>query len=102
MTYTTKINREELGLEPFYSIPYKILSINPILEDDYREQIFFRCQSEIFQWANREGLNGRKVFGFKVVKDEDPGSIHYGKSHVWCQIVCTKEEREEWEKLNAI
>ena len=96
-----QFDEEEKVWKELYYIPYKILVINPILENNERESLFFKCQSEIFQWANREGLSGRKVFGFKVVENNNPDSIHFGRSEVWCQIECSKEEFEGWEKMNG-
>ena len=79
-----------------YYIPHCIVKINSIVEVD---PMFESCMLRVFDWANRMGLEGKKVYSLNLVqplKDNyDPLNLD---SSLWCKLECTKEDREKWEQ----
>lgn len=82
-----------------YFIPHKLMTIPPKVEYPKQIESLIFVMKSTFAWANDAGLKGKKVYSLLVKENEDPSSLNYGELVIWCTVECTKEEREEWEKL---
>lgn len=80
-------------------IPHQILIINEQIETNEKDKGFMNCMERAFSFANEMGLRGKRVCGLRLQK---PGDKNYdplnARMILWCQIECTIEERENWEK----
>lgn len=83
-----------------YYIPYKILIINEQVEKTAQDESFLHCMKLAFDWANRMGLKGKRVFDLYLEKPDyrnyDPLRQHHT---LWCKLECTEQDRKAWEKL---
>lgn len=77
-----------------YFIPYCILHINEEIEEC---EILMTVMKHAFDWANRMGLEGKRVDSLVLEKPrrDHPFEI---LSRLFCEIECTEQERIEWEK----
>lgn len=80
-----------------YSIPYVIVKMHPSIQ--IGNDVYLDLMSRIFEWANKEGLSGKKVYGFKLVTPEVGIPIQH--TLFKCRVECTKEEYMEWLKEGA-
>jgi hypothetical protein len=78
-------------------IPCCILRLNKQIE---RDPVLIQAMRLVFDWANKNGLAGKKVYNLKLDDPSaDPLSLSYG---LWCMVECTEEERKAWEKHREI
>ena len=87
-------------------IPHRIFVINEQIEFSNMREIILRCYALAFEWANKMGLEGKRVYDLYLQKP-DPINCNSMNtaSYLWCKIECTEEERMQWEeqqKLNII
>lgn len=73
--------------------------INTQIQTQPDDKAFMEYMRLAFNWANEMGLKGKKVFGL-LLKQPDSNNFDpvNTQSILWCQVECTKEERECWEE----
>jgi hypothetical protein len=99
-----KRTAEEDGLSGFEMkscIPHKLLVINAFAEQSMEDPCFMQCMKMAFQWANDMGINGKKVFDLHLER-ADHNNLVARPAILWCNIECTIEERERWEKMREL
>ncbi len=80
-------------------IPHRILIINEQICKNEEEKILTNCFQLSFDWANRMGLEGKRVFDLFLQKpDERNYNPMRQQSFLWCKIECTIEERKLWDE----
>lgn len=81
-----------------YFIPHPILRLN---KDVIQDPTLMECFRLMFDWANALGLKGQKVYGLQFVAPDDNNPVRVCGSF-WCQIPCTKEQRDAWEENRTL
>lgn len=75
---------------------YKIGTINRKVIEQKDQETLQRFYELAFDWANRMGLQGKKVFGLSLKKtdsqDDNPLNVIY---HLCCNIERTIEEKSQ-------
>lgn len=80
-------------------IPHRIFVIN----DQIVHETMDRCYQLAFDWANRMGMEGKRVFDL-CLQRPDPNNFNplRQQSYLCCKIECTIEEREKWDELQKM
>lgn len=81
-----------------YYIPYRICVINEV---DFlqTQEVLLTVFRVAFEWANKMGLKGKRVYNLHLQRAAPKSMSPMNcQSYLWCQIECTKEEREIWEE----
>lgn len=84
-------------------IPHRILIINDQVTHTAMNETVFYCYRLAFDWSNRMGIEGKRVFDLFLEKpkyDADPLNIPLYS--IWCKIECTIEERERWDEMQKL
>lgn len=84
-------------------IPHTILVINDQILSAKDDETLSRCYALAFDWANRMGKEGKKVFGLRL-KRPDPNDYNPSRmqSYLSCNIGCTVEERQKWDEMQKL
>jgi hypothetical protein len=84
-------------------IPHRILVINRAAIEHKDEETLSRCYQLAFDWANRMGQEGKKVFDLFLEKpDYGKDPLNIGRYYLWCKMECTIEEREKWDVIQKL
>lgn len=93
-------------IPPSYSksyIPHRILIINDQINESARDKTLSECYRLAFDWANKMGSQGKKVFDLYLQKpDYDKDPMNMARYILWCKIECTIEERKLWEEQQKL
>lgn len=92
---------EEIPQKSF--IPHRILVINDQVVQAKDNETLTRCYQLAFDWANRMGKEGKRVFDL-FLQRPDPNNYNpmRQQSYLWCKIECTIEERKKWDELQKL
>lgn len=84
-------------------IPHRLLVINDQIVEAKDNESMERCYQLAFDWANRMGLEGKKVFSL-FLERPDPKNFNpmRQQSYLWCKIECTEEERAKWDEIQKL
>jgi hypothetical protein len=84
-------------------IHHRLLIINEQVDKNSNDDTFMRCMQISFDWANRMGLEGKRVWRLHL-QEPDPNDYNPLAQHksLWCMIECTIEERTRWEEINKL
>ena len=75
--------------------PFKVFTI--IEQVDF-DPTFFTCMQHLFEWANKAGLEGKKVGGLILQKNESHDPLNRYQ-HIWCKIECTEQQEKDYNEL---
>jgi hypothetical protein len=77
-------------------IPHNIITINRLVKDNKDLDVLHYCYRMAFDWANRMGLEGKRVYDLEML--EPPmNDVFFSRYYLCCKIECTLEERRAWE-----
>lgn len=83
-------------------IPHKILVINDQVSVEQHNSTLSQCYALAFDWANRMGLEGKRVFDLLLKAPDYHQDPLNCQSVLWCKIECSEEDRKIWEETNQI
>jgi len=78
-------------------IPKKLLVITYDVNSDVYNDVLIDCLFKSFDWANRMGLEGKKVYDL-TLKEPDRDNPLSTALTLWCKVECSEQERKDWEK----
>lgn len=79
-------------------IPHRLIVMNHIFEID---PVLLRCIQLAFDWANEQGLQGKKCYGLHIEPPSLANPLSQ-QSSLWCRFECAPEDRERWNEIKDL